>query len=84
MAGETIMVRVPKQALAAVAAALILASCAAPPIVRWKRESPGTAAASMESAMRHLESARGTYREAVIDQMEREAGVSSVVIGAAD
>ncbi len=76
------MVRTPKQSLAAIAAALVLASCAAPPIARWKRENPATAAASMESAMRHLEGARGTYREAVIDQMEREAGVSSVVIGA--
>ena len=73
---------VPKQSVVALIAALILASCAGPPIVRWKRESPAKAAASMESAMLHLESARGTYREAVIDQMERESGVSNVVLGA--
>lgn len=75
-------IRIPTQSIAALTVALLLVSCAAPPIARWKRDNPAKAAASMDSAMERLEAARSTYREAYIDQLDREHGVSSVVIGA--
>jgi hypothetical protein len=74
-------IRIPTQSIAALTVALLLASCAAPPIARWKRDNPSKAAASMDSAMERLEAARSTYREAYIDQLDREHGVSNVVIG---
>jgi len=80
--GGRMIIRALKHSFTAVAGALLLASCAGPPIVPWKRENPAQAAASMENAMWHLESARSTYRGAVIAQMERETGVSNVVLGA--
>jgi hypothetical protein len=79
---KNMAIRIPTQSTAALTLALFLVSCAAPPIARLNLDSPSKAAASMDSAMDRLESARSTYREAYIDQLDREHGVSNVVIGA--
>jgi hypothetical protein len=69
-----------KEVVLVVACAVALASCSTAPIARWKRESPATSGVSMTGALGYLDTARTAYRDAVADQMDREASLSSALV----
>lgn len=76
------MNRLRTEAVLAVACAMTLASCSIAPVVRWKPESPASSGVSMTGAIQYMDTARTAYRDAVADQMDREANLSSALVGA--